>query len=144
MRTDTVLPHVWADQPLSTGTLVWLSIVLAVAAFVLITIGMMGRSRRLRPNGVVGIRTAYTAASHRAWYDVHVKAAPWLMASGAVLITGTVALHLTDIPRGQLTALMASIGVGTAVLLIGVRSAHSGARRTREGDRGGQEQEKTP
>ncbi|WP_306366334.1 SdpI family protein [Nocardiopsis sp. CC223A] len=144
MSADAVLPHIWADQPLSGGTLAWLSIILVVAALVLFAVGAMGHGGRLRPNRVVGIRTAYTESDHEAWYDVHAKAAPWLIASGAVLIIGTATLNLTDTPRLQFLALMVSIVVGTAVLLIGTGSAHSSVRRRNENDQSAGEQERTP
>ncbi|CAL9327598.1 hypothetical protein SUDANB121_00015 [Nocardiopsis dassonvillei] len=144
MGADAVMSHIWADQPLSGGTLAWVSTILVVVALVLFAVGTMGHGGRLHPNRVVGIRTAYTESNHEAWYDVHAKAAPWLITSGAMLIVGTAMLNLTDTPRLQFLALMASIVVGTVVLLIGIRAAHSAARRRNENDQNVGEQEMTP
>jgi len=56
------------------------------------TLGRKAARGELKPNHLVGLRTARTLASEEAWYRVHARAAPFWMAAGAALVLVSIAV----------------------------------------------------
>ena len=66
-----------------------------------IALGRRAARGELRPNHLVGLRTARTLASEKEWYRVHARAAPVWMAAGAGLVLVSAAV-LTAAALGRL------------------------------------------
>lgn len=116
-------------EPLTGWTMVLIMAILAVAPAILIASGWLGARGLIRPNLVFGIRTTYTLSDDDAWYTVHALAGNWTIASGAVMALSVVLTpFFTDDIRLQAAAMLAPVGAGLVLLLLGVRRAERTAR----------------
>ena len=96
-----------------------LGLALTIAGALAVWLSWLGSQRKLRPNGVVGIRLPATRRSDAAWYAAHQAAAgPFGVAGGvtaacgvAVVFTGWVLVIV------GVAALTTGVGVATAAAL---------------------------
>jgi uncharacterized membrane protein len=99
------------------------TIVLVVAALVMVVSGVLGLIGRLPPNGVIGIRTRFTRASDANWYAVHRAGAPWLIFGGvAAFVIGTAFLPFMAIGKlsdGGALAVVIVVLVLTMIAAVG-------------------------
>ncbi|UOE20116.1 SdpI family protein [Thermobifida halotolerans] len=123
----------WSGEPLPGAARLALFAVLALAGAAVAATGVMGARERLRPNLFVGIRTAYTLRNERAWYTVHRKSSPWVVASGASFLVGGVGLLLAENPAVQLSSVLAACALTLLLLVTGTVLAHRAARREEDG-----------
>ncbi|WP_017571899.1 SdpI family protein [Nocardiopsis halotolerans] len=107
-------------EPLTGWATAWVMVVLAIAPLALMVSGYLGARGRIRPNMVVGIRTAYTLSDDDAWYAVHFRSAPWTIASGVVMALAIVLFPFLDDVRLQLAAILVPTAAGLVVLCLGV------------------------
>lgn len=89
------------------------------------------RINRIGPNAWVGIRTAETMKSHKAWAVAHTRAWPYIVASSAVLgailiVTIVWSLTVDGDKRSTVAGLGTTLGtiVWLIVLLMGAKVAH--------------------
>ena len=81
-----------------------------------IVLGRMAAHGRLKPNPIVGIRTARTLASEEEWYRVHARAArPWT-AAGVLLVVLNAAV-LAAAAFGRLNGLAWGVSIAADVLI---------------------------
>lgn len=93
-----------------------LGVLLLVASAALLTVGVLGWSRRLPRNRVAGIRTPATLRSDAAFVAANRVAAPPVLAAGAICGVGGV---LTLGAGGALLVVILTVtGVGAVALLI--------------------------
>lgn len=101
-----------------------LGLALTIAGALAVWLSWLGSQRKLRPNGVVGIRLPATRRSDAAWYAAHQAAAgPFGVAGGvtaacgvAVVFTGLDLIGWVLVIVG-VAALTTGVGVATAVAL---------------------------
>lgn len=109
------------------------AVVPGMAGVVLVVVARMMAARKLKPNPLVGIRTARTMRSEAAWYTTHAAAAPWVLVGGVLLVAGAVLAGFVvpragDSPRmlavyqGALLLPLVFVLVGSAV---GLRASRS-------------------
>ncbi|WP_053063544.1 SdpI family protein [Nocardiopsis sp. RV163] len=126
-----------STEPLTGWTMVLIMALLAVAPVVLIASGCLGARGLIRPNLLFGIRTTYTLSGDEAWYTVHALAGHWTIASGAVMALSVVLTpFFADDIRLQAAAMLAPMGAGLVLLLLGVRRAERTARARAARDTG--------
>ncbi len=95
-------------------------------------LGRKAARRELRPNHLVGLRTARTLASEEEWYRVHARAAPFWMAAGAMLVLVSTAV-LAFAALGRLSPLASNLAFGLELVTalaaaVGPLWAEEGAR----------------
>lgn len=103
---------------------VLVGLVLTIGGALTVWVAWLGSQRKLRPNGVVGIRLPATRRSESAWYAAHQAAAgPLGVAGGAsaacgvgVVFTGLDVIGWVLVIVG-LAALTTGVGLATAVAL---------------------------
>ncbi|QVJ02187.1 SdpI family protein [Nocardiopsis eucommiae] len=125
-----------SDQMMPLGAIALMMASLLLMAVALVLMGVRGARRRIRPNRLFGIRTAYTFSGDFAWYTVHELAAPWSIVAGLVCLPGLVLLPVAATPNLQVAAVLAPIGASLVVLLVGTWRAHRVARERAARDAG--------
>jgi uncharacterized membrane protein len=106
---------------------------LTLAGILFIVLGWLGWLEKLPPNGVAGIRTRYTRASHENWYATHHAAGPLLIFGGVAATMAGLAFFPFSVagklPSGL--ALAAVIAVGVLLLSTALASWLFGTRASR-------------
>ncbi|WP_457638050.1 SdpI family protein [Oceanithermus sp.] len=102
------------------------------------TLGRKAARGELKPNHLVGLRTARTLASEEAWYRVHARAAPFWVAAGVVLVLVSAAV-LAAAALGRLSLRAAELTLAIEVLIalaaaVGPLWADAGAKPATEPD----------
>ncbi|GAB3482197.1 hypothetical protein GCM10027440_22520 [Nocardiopsis coralliicola] len=92
----------------------------------MLAVGLLGRSGRLAPNELVGIRTKAAQSSDRAWYAVHRAAAGWMIAGAAAAFLGIPAVLLGG--RADVQAAILAGAVAAAAALGGIGAVRAGRR----------------
>lgn len=85
-----------------------MSVTLFVAGGLITWIGVAGRSGSLKPNGLLGLRTAKTMSSEAAWMTAHKVAAPLLILGGAGSLLGAVMALISSESSAALIAMAAT------------------------------------
>ncbi len=100
---------------MDSGQYLVLLLMLGVGAL-FVVLGRMAARGRLKPNPIVGIRTARTLASEEAWHRVHARAArPWTVA-GVLLVVLNAAM-LAAAAFGRLNGLAWGFSIAADVLI---------------------------
>lgn len=124
---------------LEGAALWWLVFVMTAAAGLVLATGHFGRRRRLAPNPYLGLRTRFTQSDDEIWYEVHYRAAPWALASGAVMLGAPVAAVLGPSAAAQaagiLTAALLSVALLSTGSAVASRQVRDRARWARCGPR---------
>jgi len=78
-------------------------------------LGRKAARGELKPNHLVGLRTARTLASEEAWYRIHARAAPIWMAAGATLVLVSLAV-LAAAALGRLSLRTSELALALEIL----------------------------
>lgn len=106
---------------MTAGEQIIVAVLFGGAAFLALALGLLGASRRLPRNPLFGVRTRTSLASDEAWRRIHVRFAPF---SYAVAVLWAVTAATPFVTGWNEPLVLAGIGLGLVVLLVGAVRAH--------------------